>query len=372
MAKKPGSRLSTLDRCVARWGRYAIPEVEPQPITFEQYMAWTPEESTKAELVAGRVVLGGGPDSVERMLAFMLRAVGLAQAVELAPKELWWQALMMVTEGEPVPAPVKLEPAVQPGETDPDVADRLLERRGAGQDLWLAARQQAERLGWQGTWLGIFAVKIGDGDVLVPDSLFLSDSRKDLLFDYYMDGAPDWVLEAPPPSGLAFCYEVKLPRYARGGAQEVWLVDWHSHQVEVFGHTGGVFGRLGRYGRGETVVSPFFTGFSLDIDRWVEEAQLPYRPGPTAKREVALGRWARPAIAPGHITGDGFFAWKPREWYKQEVVDGRVYIGGSEAETRRGLAFLLAAVGLANAVRLAPEEQWETVLRSSRRPGRGS
>jgi hypothetical protein len=66
MAKKPESSLSTLDQCVARWGRYAVPGVESQPITFEQYMAWTPEESTKAELVNGRVELGGGPDSVER------------------------------------------------------------------------------------------------------------------------------------------------------------------------------------------------------------------------------------------------------------------------------------------------------------------
>lgn len=84
------------------------------------------------------------------------------------------------------------------------------------------------------------------------------------------------------------------------------------------------------------------------------------------------GRYATPEVEPQPITFEQYMAWKPLEWYKQEVVDGRVYIGGSEAETRRGLAFLLAAVGLANAVRLAPEEQWETVLHRSRCLGRRS
>ncbi len=179
MARKLESNPSTLERCVARWGRYAVPEVEPQPITFEHYMAWTPEESTKAELFDGRVVLGGGDDSVERMLAFMLRAFGLREAVQLAPAALWRQALALAAEGRPVPAPVELEPTVEPGEVDPDAEDRLVERRGAGRDLWFALWKHTELLGWKGTGLGILAVKIGD-DVLVPDGLFLADNRKDL------------------------------------------------------------------------------------------------------------------------------------------------------------------------------------------------
>lgn len=63
----------------------------PEPITAEQYEAFTPE---KLELVSGYLI--DGPDSAEErnhLLALLLRNCGLDRAVRLADPVLWKEAL---------------------------------------------------------------------------------------------------------------------------------------------------------------------------------------------------------------------------------------------------------------------------------------
>lgn len=61
---------SSLQPLIDRWGRYAVPEAEPQPIRFEQYMAWTPEECNKLEMAEGRLLVGNPDDGIERRVYF--------------------------------------------------------------------------------------------------------------------------------------------------------------------------------------------------------------------------------------------------------------------------------------------------------------
>lgn len=63
----------------------------PEPITAEQYQAFTPE---KLELVSGYLL--DGPESKERrlqLLALLLTNCGLEEAVQLAWPEHWREAL---------------------------------------------------------------------------------------------------------------------------------------------------------------------------------------------------------------------------------------------------------------------------------------
>ena len=71
-----------------------IPDLEPQPVTYDQYAALTPE---KLELVEGYLI--DGPDYHEErrdLLLLLLTNEGLLQAVRLAPAERWREALRRI------------------------------------------------------------------------------------------------------------------------------------------------------------------------------------------------------------------------------------------------------------------------------------
>ena len=74
------------------------PDLEPRPITFEQYEAFTPE---KLELWEGYLIDPPAYTEERRnLLLLLLVNEGLAQAVRLAPPERWRAALKQVY-GEP-------------------------------------------------------------------------------------------------------------------------------------------------------------------------------------------------------------------------------------------------------------------------------
>jgi len=68
-----------------------LPELEPRPITLDQYMEFTPE---KLELISGFLI-----DAPERplwrrqLLALLLVNTGLVETVKLAPRDRWLEAL---------------------------------------------------------------------------------------------------------------------------------------------------------------------------------------------------------------------------------------------------------------------------------------
>jgi hypothetical protein len=71
-----------------------LAELEPRPLTLQQYHALTPE---KLELWEGYLI--DGPDYPEQrrnLLALLLLNEGLLQAVRLAPPERWRAALRQV------------------------------------------------------------------------------------------------------------------------------------------------------------------------------------------------------------------------------------------------------------------------------------
>lgn len=369
---------SSLQSLIDRWGQYAVPEAEPRPIRFEQYMAWTPEECNKLEMVEGRLLVGNPEDGTERMLAFLMRAFGLVHTLRLAPASAWRPAL---AEIDVTVAPGR-EWSVLPEPPAPSERDPTLARRQAASRLALDVRLRADATGVSGRWLiGPFAVRpAAEAEtVLIPDWLYVSSERKDDFQEYYLAGAPDWVLEAPWPGGLSFCREVKLPLYFEGGAQEVWVLDWGGQAVEVYVHAAGKPVLAGRYGSGDRIRSDLFPELSLDVDRVLgEESQLTARDGPESRKNgkwkmergkgnkgegsVQLGRRAWPQPEPQPLDIDHLSAWRPAEWHKLEIVDGQVYMGGTREEAERALALLLTNVGLTEAVELAPPARWQTTL----------
>ena len=71
-----------------------VPDLEPRPITLEEYHACTVEH---LELLDGYLCDGPPPSQRRReLLQLLLANAGLLEAVRLAPQELWRDALRRV------------------------------------------------------------------------------------------------------------------------------------------------------------------------------------------------------------------------------------------------------------------------------------
>ena len=74
------------------------PDLEPRPITMDQYHAYAPE---KFELLDGYLFLPGQyPELRRELLRLLLINVGLQEAVKLAPEARWREALEQVYGGK--------------------------------------------------------------------------------------------------------------------------------------------------------------------------------------------------------------------------------------------------------------------------------
>lgn len=68
-----------------------LPGLEPGPITLDEYMDFTPE---KLELWSGYLIdPPDWPEQRRNLLALLLVNCGLVEAVGLAPRTLWMEAL---------------------------------------------------------------------------------------------------------------------------------------------------------------------------------------------------------------------------------------------------------------------------------------
>jgi Uma2 family endonuclease len=84
------------------------------------------------------------------------------------------------------------------------------------------------------------------GNALVPDVAgWRRERMPELPATSSIELPPDWLCEVSSPSTAALDRKVKMPKYARAGVRNVWLIDPEAQTLEVF--------RLGTEGRWETV-----------------------------------------------------------------------------------------------------------------------
>ena len=75
-------------------GELPVPDLEPRPITMDEYHAHTPE---KFELWQGYLFHpAGDPEARRQLLGLLLVNVGLLETVKLVPEDRWREALEQV------------------------------------------------------------------------------------------------------------------------------------------------------------------------------------------------------------------------------------------------------------------------------------
>ncbi len=74
-------------------------------------------------------------------------------------------------------------------------------------------------------------------DVLQPDGFYISNERRTILAEKYIDGAPDLVIEVLLPESAEHDRLEKAKRYEAFGVREMWLVSPEGRSIEVLVNT---------------------------------------------------------------------------------------------------------------------------------------
>lgn len=72
----------------------------------------------------------------------------------------------------------------------------------------------------------------------VPDLLFVSQARREILRRHHVEGAPDLVVEIVSPESLARDWREKYLEYEKAGVKEYWVIDPMAQHVELYVHSG--------------------------------------------------------------------------------------------------------------------------------------
>jgi Uma2 family endonuclease len=78
----------------------------------------------------------------------------------------------------------------------------------------------------------------------IPDLIFISKERTQLIHSTYLDGAPELVFEIISRDSQSRDRREKYFEYERGGIREYWIVDPFSKSVEAYQLQGKKFGRI--------------------------------------------------------------------------------------------------------------------------------
>lgn len=118
-------------------------------------------------------------------------------------------------------------------------------------------------LGW--VFYSPIDVVLSDYVVVQPDLVFVSKARAAIITRANIRGAPDLVLEILSPSTARRDWRDKFDTYETHGVGEYWVADPERSMFWVFVLRNGKFEEAGRYGEGDTLISPTLAGFELDL-----------------------------------------------------------------------------------------------------------
>jgi Uma2 family endonuclease len=99
-----------------------------------------------------------------------------------------------------------------------------------------------------------------------PDIVFVSNARKEIIGEKYIEGAPDLLVEILSPSNWPYDRQTKFEVYREAGVPEYWIVDYRKKTIEVFVLDGGEYVlQKGILGMGELAESHTMAGFQIPV-----------------------------------------------------------------------------------------------------------
>ena len=354
-------------------------------LSLDEWHCWPP--GSKLELLNGRLVVSDHIDHSRLLLSHILRGWGLPAVISLAPLPLWWEAL---AKGFGLPRHIVRDPTLHSHKAQV-WAERVsykpepLQHNGhwrwaysqLRQDLRMAMYGLKGGHGRLGESIGGgFVNRLGE-DGLMPDICFYRGDPRNRLYEYFIDGPPEIVVELLQPGCERYGREVKRNLYEAAGVLELWLLDATQQTTELWRWSAEGYQRQrpDRSGRYEVSTVPglvFFPErlwedesrrslkhslFEVNADAQFLENRIPYA-GKGLNDTIGLLK-IQAQLEPEAIAFDDYLYWCPEA--KFEFMEGRPWLGGREG-TQGLLGLLLKTFGLLEAIKLARPQDWIEAL----------
>lgn len=350
---------------------------------IDEYLSWSP--GSKIELADGQLIIGDSLVHSRLLLSQILRGWGIEAIAALAPEQLWWKAIAQTfdtpfdapTAGDVLDADVVQRWAAQ-SPWEPEIPKHHGQWSWAYSQLRQTLRMAMFGLGMHGERLGQslgggFVNRLGSSGFM-PDILFYRGQPRNNLYEYYLDGAAEIIVEFIQPGCENYLRETKRSHYQAAGVPELWLVDLAHKHIEMLRLVEGRYQPQKTNAIGAYQVSSI-PGLTFFPDKlWLIEEERGYPPEDAlfeiasdalrAERIPVIGQgvdWSRGALKlpvalePVAISFDDYIYWCPEA--KFEFVNGRPDIGGNEGI--KGLAgMLMMTFGLTEVVNLACPADW--------------
>lgn len=114
-------------------------------------------------------------------------------------------------------------------------------------------------------------VLFGESDDVIPDVVWASNERLDLLLDEagHLTGAPELVVEvlSAGSENVRRDKEAKLKLYSSRGVEEYWIADWRLKKVEVYRRENARLVLVMTSIDDDELTSPLLPGFSCIVSK---------------------------------------------------------------------------------------------------------
>jgi Uma2 family endonuclease len=116
-------------------------------------------------------------------------------------------------------------------------------------------------------------VVLSDENVVVPDIVFVSNERRELIQDGGIFGAPDLIIEIISPSAPQRDTEVKRRIYAEHGVRHYWIVDPNERRIRLLRLSeAGEYDAVGEHAGEETFCAEPFPELHIPLGRiWPDQ-----------------------------------------------------------------------------------------------------
>jgi Uma2 family endonuclease/predicted nucleotidyltransferase len=353
---------------------------------FDEFVNARPE--AKLELIESQLIVGNTLVGSRLLLRQILTGWGAGAALAFAPVEEWLKALRVTYDAPKAYLNQANLKALQAWATSIVTSLEDLLPGSSGENIWLhnQVRSSVEYALWGihealagNTFSRDFVMRLGDNS-FTPDVVFFKGPPRNTLYEYYLKGPAELVVEVLLPGHEYQDRVVKWNYYQDAEVPEYWLVNPAVEEVEFWRLVDRTYQRQtpdnDGYYRPSSVPKLVFHPehlwnearnlrqqnrfdspiFSVEGERYEGLQQR------SINNELGWGcvAFAPPVeLEPVPISFKQYIAWCPEA--KFEFWDGKPQIG-SKIGIRNLIGMLLMTFGLAEAVKLLPPAQWVSAL----------
>jgi Uma2 family endonuclease len=352
---------------------------------FDEYCQWTP--GSKIELIHGKLYIGDSLTHSSRLLSQILQGWGIDAIICLAEERLWWEALASTFDLPRLKNSansnlnylkncankIKFIP-----ETPPHHGDWTWSYSQLRQELKMALFSSLNRSKIGGESLGGgFVNRLGNNGIM-PDILAFRGQDRNQLYEYYLEGPAELLIEFLQPGCEDYFYQVKFPLYQQYQVPELWIVNPEKRQIDLLRWSDGEYQTQTPSLNDGYPISTFPELTFFPENLWLEtEKKFDFMGQNLFKINTENQKYSRIKtqgdgvdftrgllpfkvnLEPVYINFEDYIYWCPEN--KFEFLNGRPYIGNKEG-VKGLIGLLLMTFGLTEVVKLAHPKDWINAL----------